>query len=212
MNPKKISHQRLGIFGGTFDPPHVGHLILAMEAFDQLNLDRVLWVLAPDPPHKLGKKIAPIEIRLGMVMACIGDDPIFELSRVDIDRPGPHFVLDTVDLLHNEFPRDELIFIMGGDSLRDLPTWNQPMEFIHACNGLGVMHRVGEQIDLSSLEKSLPGLTKKVEFIEAPILEISSNKIRQLVAQGKPYRYYLLPKVYEIIQMENLYKKADDSD
>ena len=210
MTTKNSSHQRLGVFGGTFDPPHVGHLILAMEALDQLTLDRILWVLAPEPPHKLGKRIAQTEIRLQMVKVCIGEDPSFEFSRVDIDRPGPHYVLDTVNLLHKRFPDDALIFIMGGDSLHDLPNWHEPLEFIHACDGLGVMHRVGEQIDMRSLEKLLPGITKKVEFIEAPILEISSNNIRQLVAQGKPYRYYLIPQVYEIIQTEGLYKVADD--
>ena len=112
--------ERLGIFGGTFDPPHVGHLILAMEAYDQLKLDRVLWVLAPNPPHKLGKKITDLDIRIEMVKAAINSDPMFEFSRVDIDRPGPHFVLDTMRILHEQKPDDELVFLMGGDSLHDL--------------------------------------------------------------------------------------------
>ena len=201
----KSGHLRLGIFGGTFDPPHVGHLILAMEAYDQLRLDKVWWVLTPNPPHKIGKPITPTNTRLQMVNASIGEDPAFELSRVDIDRPGPHYMSETVNLLHQQFPEAELVFLMGGDSLHDLPTWHKPKEFIQACDRLGVMHRIGEKINLEQLEKSLPGISPKVEFIEAPILEISSNKIRQLISLGKPYRYYLLPNVYEIIQTGGLY-------
>jgi nicotinate-nucleotide adenylyltransferase len=205
----KSGHLRLGIFGGTFDPPHVGHLILAMEAFDQLHLDKVLWVLTPNPPHKIGKVITPANDRLRMVSASIAQDPAFELSRVDIDRPGPHYVRETVNLLHQKFSEAELVFLMGGDSLHDLPTWHEPKEFIKECDRLGVMHRVGEKINLDLLEKALPGISSKVEFIEAPILEISSKKIRQLVSQGKPYRYYLLPTVYEIIQTSGLYRENE---
>jgi nicotinate-nucleotide adenylyltransferase len=205
----KSGHLRLGIFGGTFDPPHVGHLILAMEAYDQLHLDKVLWVLTPNPPHKIGKQITPANDRLCMVSASIAEDPAFELSRVDIDRPGPHYVKETVNLLHQQFPEAELVFLMGGDSLHDLPTWYEPKEFIKECDRLGVMHRVGEKINLELLESALPGISSKVEFIEAPILEISSKKIRQLVSQGKPYRYYLLPNVYEIIQTSGLYREKE---
>ncbi len=205
----KSGHLRLGIFGGTFDPPHVGHLILAMEAYDQLNLDKVLWVLTPNPPHKIGKLITSTDLRLQMVSESIRGDPAFELSRVDVDRPGPHYMRETVNLLHIQYPKAELVFLMGGDSLHDLPSWYEPREFVQACDRLGVMHRVGEKINLELLEKSLPGITQKVEFIEAPILEISSNKIRQLVSLGKPYRYYLLPHVYEIIKKGGLYREIE---
>jgi nicotinate-nucleotide adenylyltransferase len=205
----KSHHLRLGIFGGTFDPPHIGHLILAMEAYDQLSLNKVLWVLTPNPPHKIGQQITSTSARLQMVSASIAEDPAFELSRVDIDRPGPHYVRETVYLLHQQFPEAELVFLMGGDSLHDLPTWYEPQEFIKECDRLGVMHRVGEKINLDLLESVLPGISLKVEFIEAPILEISSKKIRQLVSQGKPYRYYLLPNVYEIIQTSRLYRENE---
>lgn len=197
--------ERLGIFGGTFDPPHVGHLILAMEAYDQLKLDRILWVLAPDPPHKLGKKISPLEIRIEMVQAAINSDVMFEFSRVDIDRPGPHYVLDTMCILREQKPESELVFLMGGDSLHDLPTWHKPGEFIQACDNLGVMHRPGEVISLGILEKHFPGISEKVEFIEAPLLEISSNQIRSLVYNDKPFRYYLPFDVYKIIKKNQLY-------
>ena len=198
--------ERLGIFGGTFDPPHVGHLILAMEAYDQLELDKVLWVLAPNPPHKLGKRISSTEVRIEMVQAAIDGDSMFELSRVDIDRPGPHYVLDTMRILREQRPNAELVFLMGGDSLHDLPIWYKPAEFIQACDSLGVMHRPGEVISLSVLEERYMGISEKVEFIEAPLLEISSNQIRALVYKRQPFRYYLPFDVYQIIKNNELYQ------
>lgn len=202
--------KRLGIFGGTFDPPHVGHLILAMEAYDQLHLDRVLWVLEPNPPHKAGKKLTPIDIRIEMVLAAIDEDEKFELSRVDIDRPGPHFVVDTMRLLRQHYPEEDLVFLMGGDSLRNLPTWLEPESFIQACDRLGVMRRPGEVINMRDIEERLPGISQKIEFIDAPLLEISSNQIRSLVSQKKPYRYYLPIDVFQIIKAENLYQDESD--
>ncbi len=204
--------ERLGIFGGTFDPPHVGHLILAMEAYDQLNLDRVLWVLAPNPPHKLGKKITTLDIRIKMVKAAINDDPMFKFSSVDIDRPGPHYVLDTMRILREQNPDTHLSFIMGGDSLHDLHTWHEPDKFIQACDSLGVMHRPGEAINLDSIEKRFPQLSAKIEFIEAPLLEISSNQIRSLVSTCKPFRYYLPFEVYSIVKKHELYLNDPDCD
>ena len=197
---------RIGIFGGTFDPPHIGHQILAMEASAQLRLDKVLWVLTPDPPHKVGKNITHIDIRKVMVSAAIDEDPRFTFSSVDVDRPGPHYVFDTMKILRNEFQNYELIFLMGGDSLHNLPNWYKPKEFIGACDKLGIMRRPGEKIDLCDLELSLPGIEERIEFIEAPLLEISSNQIRQLVFEKKPYRYYLPFEVYTIIEEMQLYR------
>lgn len=198
--------QRIGIFGGTFDPPHLGHMILAAEAVDQLHLDRLLWVLTPDPPHKRGCRIASWEDRLQLVMAALGDDPAFELSRVDIDRPGPHYTLDTVRLLAQANPDAALIYLIGGDSLHDLPNWHQPQAFLEACDELGVMRRPGDAVDMTVLEAQLPGLTAKVRFIDAPLLEISSREIRERIHSGHPYRYYLPPAVFEIIRQRGLYR------
>ena len=170
-----MGRSKIGIFGGTFDPPHIGHLILAMEALDQLNLEKVLWVLTPNPPHKIGKKIAPLKTRVKLVEAAIDDDPNYELSYVDINRPGPHYILDTMKLLRKELPNHELVFLMGGDSLHDLLDWHKPREFIAACDKIGVMRRPGEEIDFIDLQEAIPELPIKVEFIDAPLLEISSN-------------------------------------
>jgi nicotinate-nucleotide adenylyltransferase len=196
---------RIGIFGGTFDPPHIGHQILGMEAYDELKLDILYWVLAPDPPHKLGLKIAPLNLRIQMVKSAIKHDKIFNFSSVDIDRSGPHYVLDTVKIFKELHPDAELVFIMGGDSLRDLHTWHQPQEFVSECDWLGVMHRPGDKIDLKDIESVFPGITQKIKFIEAPLLEISSNQIRKLISEGKPFRYYLPAEVYKIIMENGLY-------
>ena len=105
---------RLGIFGGTFDPPHLGHLILAAEALDQLQLERVLWVLTPEPPHKQGQDRQSLDDRLEMLHIAISEYPEFLLSRVDIDRPSPLYAVDTVRLLAGQYPGSELIYLIGG--------------------------------------------------------------------------------------------------
>jgi nicotinate-nucleotide adenylyltransferase len=195
----------LGVFGGTFDPPHVGHLILATEAFAQLKLDRVLWVLTPCPPHKSEQSITPMPERLALLRAALGDDPAFELSRVDIDRPPPHYAVDTVRLLQEHYPGARLVYLMGGDSLADIPNWHAPREFMLACDALGVMCRPGDELDLDAMEAYLPGVSARVRFIHAPLLEISSSLLRRRMAQGFPYRYYLPPAVYDLVQQHGLY-------
>lgn len=196
---------RIGIFGGTFDPPHVGHQILADEAVAQLNLDRLLWVLTPDPPHKQGQTITGLDCRLEMVKAATADNAAFELSRVDIDRHGPHYAVDTVQIIKKQFPSAELFYIVGGDSLHDLPSWYHPQQLLAEVDGLAVMHRPGDQIDLRLLEEKLPGIGAKIRYIDAPLLEISSRQIRERISHGEGYRYYLPPAVLTIIQRENLY-------
>ncbi len=200
------AQRRIGIFGGTFDPPHIGHLILAAEARDQLSLDQVLWVVTPDPPHKTGRAISPLAVRLELVRAALDNDPEFAISRVEIDRPGPHYSADTVQILARENPGAALFYLMGGDSLHDLPTWVRPKEFIRCLAGIGVMRRPQDFVDLPWLERILPGIVAKVHFVNAPLLEISSTTIRERIAQGRHFRYFLPPKVYRIIQANGLYR------
>lgn len=198
--------RRVGIFGGTFDPPHVGHLILAEECRTQLSLDLLLWVVTDNPPHKRYTNVSPIEDRVVLVDKAIQGNPSFRISRVDIDRPGPHYAIDTVNILKQEFKGAEMYYLMGGDSLHDLPTWNKPQDFIKVCDGIGVMRRHADQVDLESLEHVLPGITKKVRIVEAPILEISSKQIRQRIMEGMGYRYYLRDAVYQAITELGIYK------
>lgn len=198
---------RLGIFGGTFDPPHIAHLILAEEAKHQLLLDRVLWVLTPHSPHKQCNVISPVNHRLDMVQAAIEGNSAFELSRVEIDRPAPHFAVDTVTLLGKMYPDSTLFYLMGGDSLQDLPSWHRPLEFIQRCYALGVMRRPGFCIDIRLLDSQLPGIIKKVQYFDAPLLEISASQIRHRVARREPFRYYLIPSVNQIILKRGLYQE-----
>jgi nicotinate-nucleotide adenylyltransferase len=196
----------IGLFGGTFDPPHVGHLILSAEAGAQLGLDRLLWVLTRDPPHKQGLPITILEDRLAMVKLAIMDNPKFELSTLEIDRPGPHFALDTVNFVADQNPSAEIAYLMGGDSLRDLPAWHQPADLVSALRYIGVLRRPGDSIDLPSLEKFIPGLTAKVRYLDAPLLDISAHEIRERVVHDRPFRYFLLPAVYDYIKEHNLYR------
>lgn len=198
----------LGLFGGTFDPPHIGHQIISAEADVQLGLDRFLWVLTPDPPHKLGQPLTSLEHRLAMVRLAISNNPRFELSTVEIDRPGPHYALDTVQIISKLNPAADLVYIMGGDSLRDLPAWHRPVDFVAALKIIGVFRRPGDSIDLTTLEKIIPGLTDKVRFIKAPLLDIAAHEIRQRIFDGRPFRYFLPPAVYAYIVEHNLYQNS----
>jgi len=202
---------RLGIFGGTFDPPHIGHLILASEALTQLSLDCVLWVLTNFPPHKAGQPITPLADRLNMLHAALDHDPAFKISHIDIDRPPPHYAVDTVQLLHEQYPSARLVYLMGSDSLVDLPLWHKPKEFILKCDELGVMRRPGEDEDLERLERQLPGLARRLRFIDAPLLEISSTELRHKIAKDGSFRYYLPPGVYKIIRQRSYYSDLIDS-
>ncbi len=198
--------ERIGVFGGTFDPPHLGHLILAAEAQAQLGLDRVLWVLTAVPPHKSNVSISPVDDRLAMLKLEVHDQPGFELSSVDMDRPGPHYTSDTLRLLAASHRGAELILVLGGDSLHDLPSWHEPASLIGLCAGIGVMRRPVDAIDLEALERQLPGLTSKVRFVDAPLLEIASHGIRERALKGLPFRYFLLPPVYNYILTHHLYQ------
>lgn len=197
---------RIGILGGTFDPPHSGHLILASEALEQLNLDQVLWVLTPDPPHKQDQVITTLPDRLTMVELAIEGNPRFILSRVDIDRPPPHFAVDTMVILRQQSPEDEFYYLMGLDSLDDLPDWHMPVEFVQQCHYIAVMLRAGEHVDVPELEADIPGLSNRLIFLRTPIIEISGAEIRRRAYKGRPYRYFLPDKVYQYIQEKHLYQ------
>jgi nicotinate-nucleotide adenylyltransferase len=169
-------------------------------------LERLLFVLTPCPPHKRGQVVTPVSQRFDLLQAAISDNPAFTLSRVDLDRPAPHYAADTVMLLRQDHPRAELYYLIGGDSLHDLPAWHEPGRLLAACDGLGVMRRPGDAVYLDGLEKEIPGIKQKVCFIDAPLLEISSSEIRQRIADGRPVRYFLQPVVYQLIVERNYYR------
>ncbi|MEK7325602.1 MAG: nicotinate-nucleotide adenylyltransferase [Chloroflexota bacterium] len=213
---------RLGIFGGTFDPPHLGHLALASAALEQLKLDKVLWVVSGQSPLKLDRTLSPAGVRVEMVQAAIADNPAFVLSRIDLDRPGPHYTVDTLEILGREFPGAELFFLMGEDSLRDLPKWQRPREIIRRA-WLAVAGRPGNHPPegsepsggWSGLEQSLPGVTARIVWMKSPRLAIASSDIQSNIRQGQPLiapiggqsvREMLPPAVLAIIKREQLYQ------
>ena len=202
-----MSRQKLGIFGGTFDPPHLGHMILAAEAADQLALDKVLWMLAPNPPHKQGEAITAFAKRAEMVQACIQQELKFELSRLENERPGPHYSSDTLKILREIYPDDEITLLIGGDSLIYMPTWHEPQLVMERIDALGVMQRPGENFDWVALENTFPRIQTKLRMIDAPLLEISSTEIRERAASGHHFRYYLEDAVYQIIKTSRLYQE-----
>ena len=197
---------RVGVFGGTFDPPHIAHLILADEARYQLSLDEVLWMLTPNPPHKKGWALTPVDQRLSMLESAIADNPYFTVSRIDVTRPAPQFAVDTMSLLREENPVSKIIYLMGGDSLHDLPTWERPREFVDKCDGLGVLRRPDDDVDLDALTHLLPEITGKIKYVEAPLMKISAREIRRRVKLGLPFRYFVPGSVFEFIQEKNLYR------
>jgi len=196
---------KLGIFGGTFDPPHLGHLILAAEAGRQLGLERVLWVVTGQSPFKLEQRITPAALRVAMVSAAIADNPLFALSRVDLERAPPHYTADTVALLAAEYPQAKLYCLMGADSLHDLPDWTRPDEIIARCK-IAVLRRPGTSVDLDSLEARLPGVMAQLRWVAAPQLEIASRELRQRVRSGLPLRYLTPDAVRHLIAQHGLYR------
>jgi nicotinate-nucleotide adenylyltransferase len=201
-----MSRKKIGLFGGTFDPPHIGHLILASEAVHQLGLSRLLWMLSPDPPHKLEQPITPLLHRLEMLKLATADNPAFEISRLEIERPGPHYTIDTVRQLSQLEPNADIVLLLGGDSLRDLPTWRLYVDLVAEVSKIGVMRRPGDPFDMPALEEKIPGVTDKVVFIDAPLQDLASREIRRRVASGETYRYYIHPAVYDYIRANHLYR------
>jgi nicotinate-nucleotide adenylyltransferase len=198
--------RRLGILGGTFDPIHHGHLVAAEEAHHQLQLDQVLFVPAGMPPHKPSRPISPAHHRLRMVELAIAGKPYLAISRIDVDRAGPCYTVDTLDLLRAEWgPEPTFFFIEGADSLADILTWYQPQRLIERCE-LAVVERPGVELDLPRLENHLPGLTARIHWVQMPRLEISSSDLRARVRAGRPIAYLVPAAVEAYIREQGLYE------
>jgi len=199
------SPQRLGVLGGTFDPPHYGHLVLAETARVCLRLDRVLFVPAGQPPHKPDRPVTPSHHRAAMVDAALADNPAFALSSVDLERPGPHYTVEMLALLGQEYPGAELYFLMGGDSLAEFLTWRDPAGIVRQAR-LAVMRRSGCEGDLEALEQAVPGLRERLVWIDAPYLDIAATDLRRRVREGLPLRYLVPPRVEAYIREHRLYR------
>jgi nicotinate-nucleotide adenylyltransferase len=197
---------RLGIIGGTFDPIHLGHLLAAEEARVALRLDQVLFAPAGDPPHKQNNSILSVAHRLAMVRLAIADNPAFVISTVDVDRPGPHYTVDMVQLLREQWGTgaDDTSFIMGADSLAQLLTWSQPDRLIELCR-LAVVARPGYRADLAELEATLPSVGHRLDWVEMPVLGISSSDLQRRVREGRSIRYQVPAAVAGYVAKHGLY-------
>ena len=196
---------RLGVLGGTFDPIHHGHLVAAQEAFYQLELDQVLFVPAGMPPHKPVQPLATARHRLQMVELAIAGRPGFDLSRVDVERPGPHYSADMLQLLKDEWGSDTtLFFIEGADSLVDILDWHEPQRIVELAE-FAVVNRPGVELDVDRLEQHLPGLRARLHRVDMPLLEISSTDLRRRVREGRPLTYLLPDTVLAYILEHELY-------
>lgn len=202
--------RRIGILGGTFDPPHIGHLVLAEFARNALELDGVWFVPAASPPHKPQGVRTEALHRLAMVERAIIGNAAFSVSRADIDRPGPHYTIDLMRLLRSENPHAAFTFIMGGDSLRDLPRWSRPHQLIELCD-FAVMHRPGiDDVRADMHAAILPGLAARVTMIEASLLDLSSTVIVERVRAGQSVRYLIPDGVLDYLQTHHLYEATDE--
>ncbi len=198
--------RRLGILGGTFDPIHHGHLVAAEETRYQLELDRVLFVPAGTPPHKPAHPISSAQHRLQMIELAIASKPYFALSRVDVERPGPSYTVEMLELLRAEWgPGPTFFFIEGSDSLADLLTWYQPQRLVELAE-LAVVERPGARLHLVELEKHLPDLEGRLHWVQMPQLQISSSDLRARVRAGRPISYLVPPAVEAYVLEHELYR------
>jgi nicotinate-nucleotide adenylyltransferase len=196
---------RIGLLGGTFNPPHLGHLVCAQEALVQLGLDRVLLLPVHAPPHKTIEADPGVEHRVALCERAIGDDERFGVSRAEADVPGASFTVDTLRRLHDQCPEDQLTFIVGGDMAHSLPQWREP-EAILALAEIGVAEREAiRRDDVLARLAVLPGASERVRFFDMPRVDISSTLIRRRVAAGRPIRYLVPEAVAGYIADERLY-------
>ena len=201
-----MSRQRIGILGGSFDPPQIGHLILAEYSREALNIDHVLFVPVADHPVKRGELRLPVVHRLAMLTLAIADNPYFSISRVDIDRAGPHYSADTVKLLRQQYLDADLYFLMGGDNLRALPTWERAPDLYRCCR-LAVMRRADEDITPDMHDAVLPGLAEKVDIVDVPMLSVwlSSTVVVNRLRAKRSVRYLVPDAVLAYINDNELY-------
>lgn len=190
---------RVGIFGGTFDPIHIGHLILAETCREACRLDKVLFVIAGEPPHK-GKPRTSAKHRVEMVELAIAGHDAFEASEIELDRPGPHYSYETLERLAEERPGDELFFLIGADSLADLPGWRKP-ERICELASLVVVNRPGTPDEVLSSYVPPEG-SKPFYHVTMPDVGVASRDIRRRVAEGHSARY-LVPRAVEVYFQEH---------
>jgi nicotinate-nucleotide adenylyltransferase len=196
---------KIGVLGGTFDPIHIGHLVVAEEARTKLGLSEVLFVPAGQPWLKQDRDITPAIHRVEMVRRAIADNLYFKLSILEVDRAGPSYTVDTLTVLQQQLgSKAEPFFILGRDTLAELPLWKEPRKVIQLCR-LVVPPRLGSR-DLRHLEEAMPGLLERVIQLDMPVIGISSSEIRRRIARGLSVRYLVPEGVGKYIVEHELYR------
>ena len=200
--------RRIGILGGTFDPPHIGHLWLATLAADAMALDRVLFMPAAQPPHKVGQPVSRATDRLLMTRLAIAGNPLLDLCLIEMERPGPSYTIDSIDELERLHPGDtQLYLVMAADSLAQIDTWREPDRLLERIEWI-VGPRPGDALpDRSSLEARFAEHASRIHLLEGPSLDVSSTALRERVANGQPIRYLVPRGVEELITERGLYRR-----
>ncbi len=202
--------RRIGLLGGTFDPPHLGHLWVAETAREQLGLDQMLFLPVGEPPHKQNQSVTAVSHRLAMTQLAIAGNPEFVLDTTDTDRPLPHTTHTLLPLLHQTYPDSQFWFLIGADSLHDFPTWGSPEKIIAQCR-LAVYPRPGVTIDWPKLQTAVPEIETAVDLIRGPIMSISSSGIRNWRRLGHSVRYLVTADVLAYMDANGLYRETDVS-
>jgi nicotinate-nucleotide adenylyltransferase len=195
---------RVGILGGAFNPPHIGHLVCAQEALLQLELDRVVFIPVGEAPHRELEIDPGPETRLEMVELAIADDARFEASRMEIDRDGPSYTADTLRALRDAEPGDELSLILGGDQAAALPKWHEPEQVLELAQ-VAVVERTNWSRNAVGIRVGRLEGARRIRYLEMPIIQVSSSSIRRRVAAGLPIRYLVPDRVANHIGANDLY-------
>lgn len=199
--------RRVGIMGGTFDPIHIGHLVLAETAREELGLSEVLFIPAAQPPHKTGREVAAAEHRLRLVQLAVESNPFFRVLDVEMKREGPSYSYDTLHSLVEEHGASaDFCFIVGGDEMNAIFTWHRASELFSLCS-FAAASRQGSPLSLSELRARLgEEALSRIHFVKTPELEISSTDIRRRRQEGRSIRYLVPEKVEAYICKEGLYQ------
>jgi nicotinate-nucleotide adenylyltransferase len=205
--PAVDAGERIGILGGTFDPPHVGHLWLATLAADSLGLQRVLFMPASQPPHKRRRGMSSITERLLMTRLAIGGNPRFELSTLEVGRPGPSYTVDSVEELQRTHGDARLFLLMAADSLAHIDEWREPDRLLSLIEW-AVGPRPGSALpDPAALRRRFAASATRIHLLEGPSLDVSATAIRERVAAGRTIRYLVPQAVEELILEQGLYRR-----
>lgn len=205
---RSIIVKKVGILGGTFNPIHMGHLIMAELALEQFQLEKVIFMPSKNPPHKQGAFIASDEHRKQMIELSIKGNKKFELSTLELEREGITYTVDTLNYLVNNFPEEEYYFIIGADSLFQLETWKEPKKILGLANIVAATrYHIAVEVMKEQVRYLENTYTGKIEILDIPTIELSSKSIRERIESGKTIRYFTPEKVHEYILANKLYQK-----